>query len=246
MAEETGEERVKSPPESPGKKKCPVCKKGVPLWFISWADMTTLLLCLFVIIVAFSTQEKGKYLTLAGSMRDAFGSKNPDESMPPIARGYHLVNMQFQKKITLVQIAEQARGVLSALIDQGRAVVSDDELGVFIQVDRDALFAADGPALSEAVQTKLTELATIITLLPNTVEIRVSRFETPGKPFAWDVGVAEGAAIAAVFEQQGGVLYDRVQVTSLALMREEQVAPGSKPQKENIEIRIMKTTSPEE
>ena len=242
MAEES---KDKGPPEEEKKKKCPTCKKGVPLWFISWADMTTLLLCLFVIIVAFSTQEKGKYLTLAGSMRDAFGSQNPDESMPPIRRGYHLVNMQFQKKITLVYIAQQTTTALSELIDQGRASVSDTELGVFIQIDRDVLFQADSPALSEAVQTKLTEIASIITLLPNTVEVRVSRFEVPGEPFEWNVGTAEGAAIAGVFEQQGGILYGRVQVTSLAAMRQERLEPGSKPQKESIEIRIMKTTSPE-
>ncbi|MEO5339336.1 MAG: hypothetical protein H7837_02290 [Magnetococcus sp. MYC-9] len=239
-------EKKQPPPEAEKKGKCPVCKKGVPLWFISWADMTTLLLCLFVIIVAFSTQEKGKYLTLAGSMRDAFGSLNPDESVPPIVRGYHLVNMQFQKKITLVQIAEQMRGTLSAWIDQGRTKVTDDDTGVTVQIDRDLLFPDAAPALSEPVQTKLVEIASSITLMPNTVEVRVARFEDAGKPFDWDAGTAEGAAIAGVFEQQGGILYNRIQVTSLAVSPQDEVGPGGVPQKERVEIKIMKTTSPEE
>ncbi|MBF0461164.1 MAG: hypothetical protein HQL87_07195 [Magnetococcales bacterium] len=236
--------KKKSSPEDTSRKKCPTCKKGTPLWFISWADMVTLLLCLFVIIVAYSTQEKGKYLTLAGSMRDAFGAHNPDESMPPIAKGYHVVSMMFQKQITVVHIAEQVKDLLAALIEQNRAKVSEEETGVVVQIDRDALFQSEAVTLTEATQSLLTGLASVITLLPNTVEIRVARAETPGKPFDWDVGTAEAAAIAAVFEQQGGVLYNRIQVTSLVAA--EKTEPGSAPQKERIEIRIMKTTNPEE
>lgn len=239
--------------ERPGKKaasedtkrrKCPTCKKGTPLWFISWADMVTLLLCLFVIIVAYSTQEKGQFLTLAGSMRDAFGSRYPDASMPPIARGYHLVNMQFQTKITLVHIAEQVQALLSKLINDKRAKVFNDEMGVIIQIDKDVLFQPGTALLNDAAQSMLVGIAAVITLLPNTVEILAPRVAHAGQPFAWGTGMSEAAAIASLFEQQGGILYHRIQVTSL-------VAHGgadssAAPQKEKIEIRIMKTTNPEE
>ncbi len=244
--ERADEGRPKKAPEDTSRKKCPTCKKGTPLWFISWADMVTLLLCLFVIIVAYSTQEKGRYMTLSGSMRDAFGSKNPDESMPPIARGYHLVNMQFQTLITLVHIAEQVRELFSVPIDHGRVKVSNDEEGVMILIDRDFLFRPESTILQEAVQPLLMNLATLITLLPNTVEIRASRVETPGKPFDWDVGTAEGAAIAAIFEQQGGILYNRIQVTSLVATGQGGAEPGTAPPKNTIEIRILKTTNPED
>lgn len=237
--------------ERPGKKasseeakrpKCPTCKKGTPLWFISWADMVTLLLCLFVIIVAYSTQEKGQFLTLAGSMRDAFGSRYPDASMPPIARGYHLVNMQFQTKITLVHIAEQVQALLSKLIENNRAKVFNDDMGVIIQIDKDVLFQPGTALLDDAAQSMLVGIATVITLLPNTIEIQAPRAARSGQPFAWGSGLAEAAAIASLFEQQGGILYHRIQVTSLVAMADASAAPG----KERIEIRIMKTTNPEE
>src|SRR3979409_1379588 len=42
-------------------------------WFVTFADLMGLLLSFFVMLVAFSTQDKQKMQIVAGSMRDAFG-----------------------------------------------------------------------------------------------------------------------------------------------------------------------------
>jgi chemotaxis protein MotB len=43
-------------------------------WFVTFADLMALLLSFFVMLVAFSTQDKQKLQLVAGSMRDAFGT----------------------------------------------------------------------------------------------------------------------------------------------------------------------------
>jgi chemotaxis protein MotB len=43
-------------------------------WFVTFADLMALLLSFFVMLVAFSTQDKQKLQMVAGSMRDAFGT----------------------------------------------------------------------------------------------------------------------------------------------------------------------------
>src|SRR5436190_19208979 len=45
-------------------------------WFVTFADLMGLLVSFFVMLVAFSTQDKQKLQIVAGSMRDAFGSQN--------------------------------------------------------------------------------------------------------------------------------------------------------------------------
>ena len=43
-------------------------------WFVTFADLMALLLSFFVMLVAFSTQDRQKLQLVAGSMRDAFGT----------------------------------------------------------------------------------------------------------------------------------------------------------------------------
>src|SRR6202166_3333139 len=44
-------------------------------WFVTFADLMGLLVSFFVMLVAFSTQDRDKMHIVAGSMRDAFGVK---------------------------------------------------------------------------------------------------------------------------------------------------------------------------
>src|ERR1700688_1369032 len=45
-------------------------------WFVTFADLMGLLVSFFVMLVAFSTQDKQKLQIVAGSMRDAFGTQS--------------------------------------------------------------------------------------------------------------------------------------------------------------------------
>lgn len=48
---------------------------GAPEWLVTFADLMSLLVCFFVLIISFSIQDKQKLQVVAGSMRDAFGVK---------------------------------------------------------------------------------------------------------------------------------------------------------------------------
>lgn len=53
--------------------------KGRPkrsgVWLITYADLMTLLVCFFVLIVSFSVQDEAKMQVVAGSIREAFGAE---------------------------------------------------------------------------------------------------------------------------------------------------------------------------
>ncbi|WP_106751494.1 OmpA/MotB family protein [Pannonibacter carbonis] len=48
---------------------------GAPEWLVTFADLMSLLVCFFVLIISFSIQDKQKMQIVAGSMKDAFGVK---------------------------------------------------------------------------------------------------------------------------------------------------------------------------
>lgn len=46
---------------------------GVPAWVMTFADLMTLLMCFFVLLLSFSEMDAAKFKELSGSMKDAFG-----------------------------------------------------------------------------------------------------------------------------------------------------------------------------
>ncbi len=50
-----------------------IAERGVPDWLVTFADLMSILVCFFVLIISFSIQDQEKLQVVAGSMRDAFG-----------------------------------------------------------------------------------------------------------------------------------------------------------------------------
>lgn len=55
--------------DEPAKK----AKAGVPAWVMTFADLMTLLMCFFVLLLSFAEMDILKFKQVAGSMREAFG-----------------------------------------------------------------------------------------------------------------------------------------------------------------------------
>ena len=48
-------------------------EEGAPTWIVTFADLMSLLLCFFVLLLSFSEMDRQKYREVAGSMANAFG-----------------------------------------------------------------------------------------------------------------------------------------------------------------------------
>ena len=55
-------------------EECPKCPpKGVPAWMATFADMATLLMAFFVLILSFAEFNVPKFKQISGSLKNAFG-----------------------------------------------------------------------------------------------------------------------------------------------------------------------------
>ncbi|MFT5117641.1 MAG: chemotaxis protein MotB [Kiritimatiellia bacterium] len=52
------------------------CPAGLPAWMATFADLMSLLMCFFVLLLSFSEMDAMKFKRLAGSMAQAFGVQN--------------------------------------------------------------------------------------------------------------------------------------------------------------------------
>jgi len=60
-------------PSAPPAEDCPPCKGGAPSWMATFADMATLLMAFFVLLLSFAEVNVPKFKQIAGSLRSAFG-----------------------------------------------------------------------------------------------------------------------------------------------------------------------------
>ena len=72
--------------------KCP--PPGLPAWMGTFADLMSLLMCFFVLLLAFSEMDILKFKQIAGSMQFAFGVQNKIE-VKDIPKGTSVIAMEF-------------------------------------------------------------------------------------------------------------------------------------------------------
>ena len=77
-------------------EECPKCPpEGLPAWMGTFADLMSLLMCFFVLLLAFSEMDVLKFKQIAGSMKFAFGVQNKIE-VKDIPKGTSVIAMEFR------------------------------------------------------------------------------------------------------------------------------------------------------
>ncbi|MCC5854562.1 MAG: flagellar motor protein MotB [Idiomarina sp.] len=80
----------------PMEKKCKKCPpKGLAPWMATFADLMALLMCFFVLLLAFSEMDVLRFKQIAGSMKFAFGVQNKIE-VTDIPRGTSVIAQEFR------------------------------------------------------------------------------------------------------------------------------------------------------
>jgi len=70
------------------------CDPGLPAWLATFADLMSLLMCFFVLLLAFSEMDVLKFKQIAGSMNFAFGVQNKIE-VKDIPKGTSMIAREF-------------------------------------------------------------------------------------------------------------------------------------------------------
>jgi chemotaxis protein MotB len=82
--------------EEEEQEECPKCPPvGAPAWMATFADMATLLMAFFVLILSFAEFNVPKFKQISGSLKNAFGVQKviPVVEQP---KGHHSYRNEFQ------------------------------------------------------------------------------------------------------------------------------------------------------
>ncbi|ELB2038783.1 flagellar motor protein MotB [Vibrio parahaemolyticus] len=75
--------------------KCDCPPPGLPFWMGTFADLMSLLMCFFVLLLSFSEMDVLKFKQIAGSMKFAFGVQNQLE-VKDIPKGTSIIAQEFR------------------------------------------------------------------------------------------------------------------------------------------------------
>ncbi|MFT5895259.1 MAG: chemotaxis protein MotB [bacterium] len=90
-------------------QECPECEEGAPAWLATFADLMSLLMCFFVLLLSFSEMDLKKYKQVAGSMSSAFGIQREVKS-DTIPKGTSIIKMEFspgKPEPTILKVVKQ-------------------------------------------------------------------------------------------------------------------------------------------
>jgi chemotaxis protein MotB len=120
------------------------CPPGLPAWMGTFADLMSLLMCFFVLLLSFSEMDAMKFKRLAGSMAQAFGVQNK-LNVTDIPKGTSIIAQEFspgrpeptpineiwQKTEDMTEMSLEVECSEEYSLEQG---AEDMEAGVQIQV----------------------------------------------------------------------------------------------------------------
>lgn len=185
-------------------------EEGAPAWMSTFADMATLLLTFFVLLLSFANMDAQKFREMLGSVKDAFGVQQVTQG-DYMARSSEAVDSLMERAAeaegqagekSLSPSMEQALAVVEALFqdlaEQGGIEVFLNEEGITVRVDGKLLFESGAAELkpgAEAVFARIGALLRKYTfdlfILGHTdsVPIQTARF-----PSNWELSGARASA----------------------------------------------------
>jgi chemotaxis protein MotB len=112
--------------------ECPDCPAGIPAWVMTFADLMSLLMCFFVLLLSFSEMDALKFKRLAGSMAQAFGVQN-QLNVNDVPKGTSIIAQEFSPGIPeptpINEIYQSTREITESSLDFDESEIYDVEQG---------------------------------------------------------------------------------------------------------------------
>jgi chemotaxis protein MotB len=182
-------------------------------WLLTYADLITLLLGLFVILYAMGKIDAGKYAEMVAAMGGAFG--NNQAGMLQGQKGV------MQSAIPVLQnerqsIEQEIRNALNGTSQKDLVSISQNERGITIHIMEELLFESARADLKAMSLIVLDSLATVLKRIPNDIRIEGHTDNVPIStlqfPSNWHLSVDRAMNTGYYIIQKHGLNPEKVSV----------------------------------
>jgi chemotaxis protein MotB len=145
---------------------CPKCEDGLPPWMATFADLMSLLMCFFVLLLSFATIDAVRFKKMAESMKDAFGVQR-EIPAAEIVKGISVIKQEWSPTVAEQSVITEIRQETSE-VEKEHLEMKDGEseqeksqaeqVEQQQEIDRQAALEAAEAELQKELDAQLAEL----------------------------------------------------------------------------------------
>jgi chemotaxis protein MotB len=183
-------------------------------WLLTYADLITLLLGLFVILYAMSKVDAAKYAEVAAALGGVFGSDRG--KIVVVQGGAGILQLPVPPKNEQQEVQRLVENALHLDIDSGLISIASDERGVTVHVMEQLAFASGKADPTPAMLNVVDTLASILKLLPYDVRVEGHTddipINTPVFRSNWHLSIARAVNVAYYFIEKHNLNQEKISV----------------------------------
>jgi len=134
---------------------CPKCKPGLPPWLATFADLMSLLMCFFVLLLSFAEVDAVRFKKMAESMADAFGVQR-EVPANDIVKGVSVIKQEWSPSIQEPSVVSDIRQETSPL-EQENLKLNEQQVMETAQQLLEQKMAEQAEALKSALQSEIEQ-----------------------------------------------------------------------------------------
>lgn len=144
------EEAVEHEQSGGVKSEPPPQEAGIPAWMATFADMVTLLLCFFVLLLSFTNSDITNFKKMMGSVQEALGVQYEDRAAlsTPYAESSFKERRSVRENREIVELGARLKKFIRAKDLSSMSRVSSDKSGVMLRFDNSAMFGKGSAVLT--------------------------------------------------------------------------------------------------
>jgi chemotaxis protein MotB len=197
-------------------------EEGAPAWMSTFADLATLLMTFFVLLLSFATMDAQKFRDMAGSVKDAFGVQTETIAFSPKSSS-DLFDQLLQKAedeskeekeessdsqamMSMEQMMAIVEAVFQEMGDESVEVIQDQD-GVMVRVEGKVIYDSgtarvreEGKPILELVAKLMERYRFDLKILGHTDSVGISTEKFPSN---WELSGARSAAALRYMLERG-------------------------------------------
>ncbi len=210
-------------------------EEGAPAWMVTFADLVTLLLTFFVLLLSFANTDAQKFKDMLGSLKDAFGVQEEEpgqfeERDRAVSEGVpNIIDLREREKLLFYQ---EIRRLIKREKLGGSTDLEMEKDGIRLRVKGHALFSSASAELSKDIYVVLDEIKKLMDKYEYTLVVEGHSDNIPIKskvyPSNWELSASRAISVIRYFMEKTGASAKKLSAVGYADTRP--LVPNNSPE----------------